>query len=227
MNFSLNAWDQARPIIKKIEAHPFNQQLSNGTLDNDIFLYYLAQDSVYLESYLKAFCYILAKIDKPYQSTFHRYIESIIVFEKQEINKLFILPDHLKNTVKPTLATVAYTNYLIKIACVESAAVATAAIVPCFWIYNHLASLHLKNVIQTNPFKPWIDLYSSAYFNQSTLEIIAIMNDLASRANSVEQTKMLEAFHMASCLEWHFWDDAYHQNTIDQDVSASFPKQFS
>ena len=45
--------NQTDYILQKIKEHPFINELMDGTLDKDIFLFYIAQDALYLSEYIK------------------------------------------------------------------------------------------------------------------------------------------------------------------------------
>jgi thiaminase (transcriptional activator TenA) len=40
--------------------------------------------------------------------------------------------------------------------------------------------------------------------------MIAIADDLASQSSPEQRAKMLNAFALASRMEWYFWDEAYN-----------------
>ena len=61
MSFTQNLWEQVKPIYKKILEHPFIKELGTGTLDINIFKYYIEQDSLYLVDYARALSVLSAK----------------------------------------------------------------------------------------------------------------------------------------------------------------------
>ena len=54
MNFSESAWGAIEPIYKSILEHPFNQELTQGTLAKERFQFYMKQDSLYLVDFARA-----------------------------------------------------------------------------------------------------------------------------------------------------------------------------
>ena len=54
MSFSESAWKSIEPIYKSILKHPFNQELSEGTLAKEKFQFYMKQDSIYLVDFARA-----------------------------------------------------------------------------------------------------------------------------------------------------------------------------
>lgn len=53
-------------------------------------------------------------------------------------------------------------------------------------------------------------MYAGIEFAQAVTQAINITDDLARHASVATQQKMLDAFEMATRLEWMFWDSAYH-----------------
>ena len=60
-SFSEELKSQAQPIWERIFAHPFLQEIKNGTLPLEKFRYYLTQDYLYLEGFARTVAQALAK----------------------------------------------------------------------------------------------------------------------------------------------------------------------
>ena len=60
-SFSQQLMNEAEPIWRKIFAHPFLQEIKDGTLPLEKFQYYLGQDYHYLEGFGRAVAMTLAK----------------------------------------------------------------------------------------------------------------------------------------------------------------------
>ncbi len=63
MKFTDILWNKNEDIYKKIINMPFNKELMDGSLDKNIFSYYIEQDSIYLKNYAKALAIIASKTD--------------------------------------------------------------------------------------------------------------------------------------------------------------------
>ena len=48
--WSEEAWNAALPVYDKILTLPFIEQLADGTLPEEKFLFYIRQDSIYVEN---------------------------------------------------------------------------------------------------------------------------------------------------------------------------------
>ncbi|KAF4714697.1 hypothetical protein FOZ63_014962, partial [Perkinsus olseni] len=56
-------WKYNQYLARKSLHHPFVQGLGDGTLDPEAFKHYVAQDSFFLNGYIRALCYCIAKSD--------------------------------------------------------------------------------------------------------------------------------------------------------------------
>ena len=54
MSFSKSAWQSISSIYNSILTHPFNFELTKGTLSKEIFQFYIKQDSLYLADFARA-----------------------------------------------------------------------------------------------------------------------------------------------------------------------------
>jgi thiaminase (transcriptional activator TenA) len=65
MSFSKSAWKEIEPIYKSIIDHPFNQELSKGTLAKEKFQFYMKQDSLYLVDFARALAIAASRSTNP------------------------------------------------------------------------------------------------------------------------------------------------------------------
>lgn len=107
-------------------------------------------------------------------------------------------------------ATVSFTSYLVSMSSTEPVEVAIAAILPCFWVYREMGLSIARNSINNNIYAEWIKNYSSKTFSESVDVVIKIFDELGENATNEIREKMLDVFYKSTCLEWHFWNDAYN-----------------
>jgi len=215
MSLSQKAWELSAPIITAIKDHPFNQELMAGSLRQDIFAYYIEQDSLYLQDFSRSLALIASKIPLPYVRRFLRYSEGALIAEQEVVHQFFRNTFHFHETGGLTPATLSYTSFLLRMCAQEPVEVALAALLPCFWVYREVGLWIAQHADSANPYARWIDTYSGDEFGASVTEVIGIFDALAEKASESLQKKMLEAFYKSTCLEWHFWNDAYHKTTFD------------
>ena len=205
--FSEEAWKEILPIYKTIVEHPFNQELMKGTLPKNVFDYYSDQDSLYLIDFTKSLELLATKIDDP--SDVEKLMELVVQSATEGKN------NRLNNTQQPRAApaTLLYTNYLLRVAFTKSKEELASALLPCFWIYLELADYLKAQSMASNPYQKWVETYSSSKYRKSVNVMIELVNKLADAAKPETRSLMMDAFVLASRMEWYFWDGAYRMET--------------
>ena len=202
------AWRRAEPIYRNILGHPFIQGLMDGTLEQEIFNFYIIQDMYYLEQYAKCMTLIAQRIYPEYQEIFINYAKDT---EQEYIN---VRSYYVGNSdVQPEIGDVAinYSNFILSACESSDIAVSVAAILPCFWVYNEVGNYLNENaLIVDNKYSPWISAYSSQEFDASLAQVIDIFNNLGSYANISIIDQMLDTYYNGTLYEYGFWNEAYH-----------------
>jgi len=206
---------QCETILRNIIFHLFNQELASGTLSHEVFCYYIEQDIYYLEVYAQAFALIAAKIAKPYRQIFIEFCNGIISAEKNMVHDFFKDQIHFKSIGERSLATEAYTDFLLASASFQPVEVAVAAVLPCFWVYWEVAVYYKKHILPDNIYSNWFEVYASDEFDSATQKAILIFDELATLASDSVRYLMRQAFRKACFLEWHFWNDAYEMRNFE------------
>lgn len=211
MEWSKQAWKAIEPVYEGILGMPFIEELINGSLSQDKFLFYLRQDAVYLADYGKVLSGIAAKLNNPEHS------EAFIHFAGESIAVEKALHESFLNKTKAgsiaaSPACLLYTSYLMRQLSFAPVEVAVAAVLPCFWIYKEVGDYILANQRKgENPYQNWIDTYGGEEFATSVALAVSIADELAGRCTPGQRDAMTEAFVMCSRFEWMFWDSAYNK----------------
>jgi thiaminase (transcriptional activator TenA) len=212
MKFTDLLWESALPVYEKIQAHPFNKELKDGTLEVEKFKFYIYQDSLYLADFARALGQAAVRAgDSHHLLDFLQFAQNAILVERALHVSYFNAYD-IQFTSGKAPGCFAYTNYLLATTAFESFEVAVAALLPCFWIYKKIGDyIHAVQVNQThlNPYQNWINAYSGEEFAQSVSRALAICDEVAQNASEQTRQKMIEAYLTASRLEYVFWDSAY------------------
>lgn len=214
MKWSEQTWQTIEHHYQSILEMPFIKELSDGTLPQEKFRFYMAQDSLYLEHFGRTLSLIAAKIpDLQDVLSFMRFAENAIIVENALHESYFIdFGVTEKGILEP--ACHHYIHFLRSTAALESVEIAVAAVLPCFWIYREVGDYiyNNQNAIN-NPYQKWIDTYGGDEFSVAVDQAIAICNRLAENSTEEVRKKMSEAFLMASRMEFHFWEAAYELKT--------------
>jgi len=211
MKWSEQAWNASDEVFQQIVQHPFLEELANGTLPREKFLFYLQQDSFYLEEYGRVLAGIATKLDKAeHRSAFIRFADDTVVVESA-LHESFLkdAPPALYNGQSP--ACMLYTGFLFQQLSSRPVKVALAAVLPCFWIYKEVGDFILKHQSgDGNSYQPWINTYGGDEFANAVNKAISICDELAEQSTLKQQQSMTDAFVYTSKMEWMFWDSAYH-----------------
>lgn len=214
MNWSEKAWLTIQPIYNEIIRSPFIKELMAGTLPREKFIFYIRQDTLYLNEYRKVLTAIASKLDHPgHVEAFLHFAGGTMMVER-ELHRLFTgelaLNPGDENVSSPTCLL--YTSYLLRQIGSATVEVMLGAVLPCFWIYKEVGDYILAHqTTENNPYQRWIDMYGGEEFEKSNATAISICDEVAERCTLEQQDAMTKAFVSCSKLEWMFWDSVYKQ----------------
>jgi thiaminase/transcriptional activator TenA len=216
-SFSASVWQRTTPLREAIHALPFNTRLAAGTLERDIFQFYIVQDALYLDQYARALA--LAGARGPDGATLrafgHYAIEAIAVeqaLHARYLKEFGVDPERLA-AAEPSPECLGYTSFLMATAYHEPWEVLVAALLPCFWLYWDVGTTIAKTSAADNPYRAWIDTYADESFGEAVRSVIAATDQAAAAANAGVRDRMTAAFIRSCQYEWFFWDGAWHQRS--------------
>ncbi|QFU85419.1 thiaminase II [Amycolatopsis sp. YIM 10] len=214
--FCDEAWRHTAKLQQSVLAHPFNEELAAGTLSPERFQFYLAQDARYLIGFGRALAVAATRAPDPEDLSFFAGAarEAVVVeralhegyFEK------FGLSEADLDAIETSPTCLAYTSYLLAVAQAGSYPELIAALLPCFWIYQHVGEHILAGQSGTgadNPYQAWIDTYADDEFAAAVTSCREAVDRAAESADAVTRSRMLSAFTRACEYEWLFWDSAH------------------
>ncbi len=210
-------WQENEDIYSEILEHPFLLQLQDGTLNRDVFAFYIVQDLFYLREFAKALKAIAAKApNEEWKNTLIEHAEGTLSEEKKLHESIFeeygITPE-AEQGMTPAPEAFAYTTYLLATAHEGSFSEGVAILLPCYWIYWEVGKRLSKNGSKEPTFQKWIDTYASEDYGAVVLEMIKITETVAKAAGKEELRKMKEHYRRGCRYEWMFWDSAFHMRT--------------
>lgn len=212
MNWTDQAWEAILPIYQEILKMPFIEELKNGTLPLEKFQFYMLQDAKYLEHYGRALAALGSKAaDNGMALDFFEFGKNALIVERalhEAYFKQFNLEPNQEITIEPVCHH--YIHFLKSTVAYDPIEVATAAILPCFWIYKEVGDhIYQNQNTENNPYKNWIETYSGEEFAEGVKKALQYSNYMAENSTEKGRKAMLEAFIAASRLEFNFWDAAY------------------
>ncbi|WP_039044546.1 thiaminase II [Sporosarcina sp. ZBG7A] len=195
--------------------HPFVQHLAAGTLPEDIFRFYVLQDSYYLKHFAKV--HALAAVQAKDLATTQRFAQHAEETCGAEISlhegffELLDVTDEVLNSFEAAPTAYAYTSHLYRTAMNGDIADTLAALLPCYWLYYEIGE-RLKNATPNHPiYDKWIATYGSEWFEEATREQINRMNELADSVSLEKREELKAHFVKSSHYELQFWEMAWTQ----------------
>jgi thiaminase/transcriptional activator TenA len=216
-SFSAELWQSTADIYAAILAHPFVAGLTDGSLPQEAFTYYVVQDALYLKWYAKALAAVASRApDTAGTEMFARHAAGIVEVEMSLHASLLAdldidAADAARAEEAPT--TLAYTSYLLAAARGGSYAEGVGAVLPCYWIYWEVGKHLLGRGSPNRRYQKWIDTYGAEEFGAEALEVIAVADRLGPGLAATERDLVRRHFRATTRYEWLFWDMGYRQET--------------
>lgn len=208
-------WEEVREIFNAIINHPFIRELSSGSLDEEVFKYYVIQDALYLDEYSRVLATLAGKAPKEeWVKVFAEDSIAILEFEKTLHNYYFRVWDITSEDLRKTPLTptnAGYVNHLWRTVLLSEFPVGVASVTPCYWIYFEVGRYLEELGSPHELYSKWISLYSSKEYAKYVERVLEILDDVLSPANTDLWSRSLRAFKLSSIYEYMFWDSAYRK----------------
>ena len=209
MKWSDKAWEQASRIYGKILELPFIVRLSDGSLDREIFDYYICQDILYLKEFSRSMTAMSSRFsDEGLKKRFLSYAMENLEAE-QTLHEFY--SGNEPESAEPSPTCMLCSSHLYSQVMTAPLEVAAASVLPCFLIYTEVGLHIAAHSLRTgNPYRKWIETYSEDGFDTSTKAIRALCDTMAASASEDVVKLMTDAFVTGVKLEWMFWNSAYN-----------------
>jgi len=213
--FSSELWQGSADIYAAILKHPFLAGLTDGSLPEDAFAFYVIQDALYLRDYAKALAAVASRApDTTGIEMFARHAADVISVERtlhdSLLGDLGIDPASV-DMAQAAPTTLAYTSYLLATARGGSYAEGTGAVLPCYWIYWEAGKELLRRGSPDPRYQKWIDTYGGEEFGDVVREVISVTDALGPGLAPAERALVHRHFRTTSRYEWMFWDMGYRR----------------
>lgn len=156
-------WEAGRLTTAAISSTDFVQALVDGSLREDDFTFYLAQDALYLNGYARALAALAARATETSAQQFWSEASTGAITEEAELHRVWMAerPEAARTTASPV--TRAYTDFLLATALGEDRAVGAAGVLPCFWLYAQVG-VGIPEVPSDHPYAAWLQTYRDPGF---------------------------------------------------------------
>jgi thiaminase (transcriptional activator TenA) len=215
--FTAELWDGITGVYDAILAHPFLTGLTDGTLPESAFTYYLVQDALFLKDYARALAAVASRAPGNAATELFAGHAVGIIADEQKLHE-FLLADlgldpAVAERAEPAPTTVAYTSYLLSAVRGGSYAEGLGAILPCYWIYWEAGKELSRRGSPSPRYQRWIDTYASEDFGDVARAVLDIADGLGPGLGAAERALVHRHFLTTSRYEWMFWDMGYREET--------------
>src|SRR5437016_4255248 len=217
MTFTAELWASIMPIYTEILRHPFLRGLTDGSLPQDAFRYYVIQDAHYLRDFARALSIAAARAPKEdWIIMLNDHAAGALRVERslhETFFKEFGLSEKDVAATPMAPTNIAYTSYLLAVAYGSPFHEALAALLPCYWIYWEVGK-ELERAGSKNPlYKRWIGTYASEEFGSVVRAVLSAADQVAAGLRPPEREAMRRHFVTTSRYEWMFWDMGLRRET--------------
>lgn len=186
---------------------PFVRALGDGTLDEDLFAFYLDQDALYLRDYSRALATLSARADTAEaQVHWAAGAHEAIAAESQ------LHEGWLANRARlggPSPITMGYTNFLRASAAGDDYVVGAAAILPCYWLYEEVGAVLSSQNHADHPYAEWLSMYGGEEFAADVARSLAEVERAFETASPAQRVRAARAYLSACVYEREFFDQAH------------------
>ena len=207
--------DAAAPVWEACLRHPFVTGIGDGTLDREKFRYFMLQDYLYLFDYARVFALGVVKARDPeLMRVFAANVDAILGGEmkihRAYMKRLDITKEQVFS-VKPALANLSYTNYMLSVAQTGGPMEIVASILACSWSYAEIgqALAAIPGAAEHPFYGEWIRGYASEEYASTNQALIELMDSLAADAGEEQLAYLTDVFVNCSRYELGFWDMAW------------------
>lgn len=219
MTFSQVLFGRIEDIYDRILAHPFVGGLTDGSLVQEAFQFYVVQDALYLREFSRGLSILAAKApEEDAAMLFNDSAKNALVVERALHGSFFaqwaVSPEEaLATSMAPN--TMLYTSYLLRVAYERPFHEVLGAFLPCYWIYWEVGKTLAGKGSPVPIYQQWIQTYASDSFAETVQRVLALTDRVAEELTEAQRNRMAEHFVMASRFEYMFWDMGYRRQSWD------------
>ncbi len=219
MKFTESLWVSIGDIYDKILKHPFIGGLTEGSLDEEAFRFYVIQDALYLKDYARGLALLGAKAPQDqWLMMFVGHAREVIVVERALHESFF---KDWKLTEEDVYSTpmapnnLLYTSYLIRTAYERPFPEVLGCFLPCYWIYWEVGKELERRGSPKELFRRWIQTYSGEAYASVVRQMLEVKDQVAQELKENDLDLIRDHFRVTAKLEYLFWDMGFHKQTWD------------
>jgi len=195
-------WTANADLAAEAREHPFVRALVDGSLTEESFAGYVAQDAYFLEAFARG--YALGVAHSPDRSGVEAFADLLQgVRDELRLHAGYAARWGIDlATVHPAEATLAYTDFLLGRAALGDVGLLCAALTPCMRLYAHLGGAFAGSA--AGPYREWVDTYAAPEFAELATTLERLLDRYARDTPAVR-----DAYRRAMRLEVGFFASAW------------------
>jgi len=217
MKFTESLWASIESIYDRILKHPFIRGLTEGSLEEEAFRFYVIQDALYLKDFARGLALLGAKAPRDqWLMMFVEHARDVITVERA-LHRIFFadwqLTDEDIDSTPIAPNNLLYTSYLLRIAYERTFPEILGCFLPCYWIYWEVGKELEKRGSPKDLFRRWIQTYSSEQYASIVRQVLEVVDRVAVGLRDDDLKSIQNHFMVTSKLEYLFWDMGFHKQT--------------
>jgi thiaminase (transcriptional activator TenA) len=200
MSRATQLWQDSAEVAQACEEHEFVRGIASGELDRDRFVFYVEQDAFFLAAFARAYALAFAKApDAQAMGDIRALLDG--VFDELRLHEQYARRWGARLDPEPAAATLAYTDFLLRVAWSEPISHILAAMTPCMRLYAHLGQRLAPTAAAASPYREWVDTYADPEFEALAARMEALLD-----ATDDASPAVTEHYRTAMRLELAFFD---------------------
>lgn len=185
----------------------FVRALGEGTLDEDLFAFYLDQDALYLRDYSRALATLSARADTAAAQVHWAAGAHEAIAAESQLHEGWLANRARLGGASPI--TMGYTNFLRASAAGDDYVVGAAAILPCYWLYEEVGAVLSSQNHADHPYAEWLSMYGGEDFAADVARSLAEVERAFEAASPSQRVRAARAYLSACVYEREFFDQAH------------------
>lgn len=197
-------WAGIADIRTAIAELGFIKGLADGSLDEEAFVWFLAQDALYLREFARVLGEAAKLAPTPAESEFWTHCAEDANASELELHASWLAPGEMFDAI-PGSATIRYNDHLSAAAQSGSYSDLIATVLPCFWIYFDVGMRLLERSYDGHPYSAWLETYGDPAFADLNAKAVDVVTAHAAGVGEADRRRMRDAFDESARHELAFF----------------------
>jgi thiaminase (transcriptional activator TenA) len=211
--------DRASDLWSAATDHPFVDGIRTGSLAQETFAYYLAQDYVFLVGYCRVFGLAAAKSpDLDTMGFFTTLLHETLHTEMdlhRALSASYGVSAAALEATEPSPTTRGYVDHLLRVAALDGIDAIATSLLPCQLGYAEIGRTLKEEGADTseNPYSEWIRTYADPEFQSLASKVAELVDATTAHVSDIRREQLFEIFAASCRYEHAFWDAAWAHET--------------